>query len=771
MSVRLARVVRACAVLLLSARLQAQVPAGWGASSDTQARLGENHWRLAGGVAIEQGDTKIYADEIETFVNEDRAVASGNVLISQGQLRIAANRADFNTKTRLGTFYNASGIAVQPRQAQRPRPGAVALPAQTGQDTEVYFYGEVIEKIGPKKYKITNGGFTTCVQPTPRWQLTSKTLVLYLDHYTLMRQSVFSVKGVPMLYTPWLYYPTKKEQRATGILLPAYGSSSLRGQSLHNAFFWAIDRSQDATFMHDYFSKAGQGIGGEYRYNFGALSVGSMSAHLLNGSESTNADGTVSPATRTTEIRGDATAMFAGGVRARGSVNYFSDVTTMQTFNTNIYDASRSMRNFGANVAKAWGLYTLNGTLDRRESFYNTTDSVVSGSWPRVSFARSERPLFGSDVYLSLNGEYAGVLSGTRTTGVAVDGGVTRLDLKPQIRYPFKKWQWFTVNSSFSWRDTYYTRACPPSQSAERCSPTSIVDSGLNRKFFTAIVQAVGPVFTRVFDTPGNGYAEKFKHSIEPSLTVQRTSSIDDFNRIVVTDSTDAIVGGTTQFTYGLTNRFYAKQRTATGAPAYAREIVNVDVQQSYYTDDQASKYDQQYANSLSGVPSKFSPVAIRVRAVPNAEINASFQTEFDTRYRAIRSLSATGMFSQQTWLTSTVTWSKIQQISGKPEESTNITTGHYLNTSTNVRTRDNRYGALYSFNYNVLLGTMLQQRISGFYNAQCCGIAFEYQTYNLGGVSAANSLLEDHRFFISFTLAGLGNFSPFSGALAGTPR
>ena len=33
------------------------------------------------------------------------------------------------------------------------------------------------------------------------------------------------------------------------------------------------------------------------------------------------------------------------------------------------------------------------------------------------------------------------------------------------------------------------------------------------------------------------------------------------------------------------------------------------------------------------------------------------------------------------------------------------------------------------------------------------------------------SGLSQDHRFFMSFTLAGLGNFSPFSGALAGAPR
>ena len=65
----------------------------------------------------------------------------------------------------------------------------------------------------------------------------------------------------------------------------------------------------------------------------------------------------------------------------------------------------------------------------------------------------------------------------------------------------------------------------------------------------------------------------------------------------------------------------------------------------------------------------------------------------------------------------------------------------------------------------------MLQQRISAFYNAQCCGLAFEYQTYNYGSQLASRRFRSDHRFFLSFTLAGLGNFSPFNGALSGVPR
>ena len=66
---------------------------------------------------------------------------------------------------------------------------------------------------------------------------------------------VLRVKGVPLLYLPVIYYPMQDDDRATGFLLPTYGTSTLRGQAISNGFFWAIDRSQDATFFHDWFTR------------------------------------------------------------------------------------------------------------------------------------------------------------------------------------------------------------------------------------------------------------------------------------------------------------------------------------------------------------------------------------------------------------------------------------------------------------------------------------------------------------------------------------
>ena len=765
----------------------------------SDSREGSNNqkdWHFIGHVEMDRGaDTKIYADDVMMYTGENRAIATGNVVFAQGDNRISAEHAEFDTETKLGTFYNATGFStVKPPKPQPARAGAMAPPPVVGQDTVVIFFGEKIEKIGPKKYRITNGGFSTCSQPTPRWDLHAGTVILNVDHYTVLKNAVLRVKGVPMFYTPILYYPTKREDRATGFLMPTYGSSSLRGQSIHNGFFWAINRSQDATVLHDWFSKTGQGLGSEYRYNAGT-GDGNIRAYLDDQHGSTYVDdfgnSTTTAATRSYEIRGGANQLLPFGLRARANVNYFSSIATSQQFNTNIYDASRNSRAFGGNLIGAWGKYSLNATIDHSEYFYDLNNSTLSGSLPRVSFTRNERPIGDSPVYFSASAEYLKTLSAINqaTTDVDnntvinhTDNGLSRIDLSPQVRYPFKKWAWFTVNSTFSWRETYYTRSYEPTGDPN-VLPSKVVDVGLNRTLYTLQSQIVGPVFNRVWDTPDNGYAEKFKHSIEPVMTINRTSSVDNIDQIVKLDGVDQYIGGTT-LTYGLNNRFYAKRKLQPGVAGQSREIFDVELSQSYYTNQRAAQYDTQYQTTLGvipQVPTSFSPIALNFRALPTDAINANLRAEFDARYHGLRTISAQGSYMWTNRVQVTGGWSKRGYIAEIPAFNdcrlvqtplacSPASLDQAINASSTMHTKDNKVGATLSFAYDILRGFMQQERMSLFYNAQCCGIAVEYQTYNYGPFSSS-PIPADHRFFLSFTLAGLGNFSPFNGALSGVPR
>ena len=719
-----------------------------------------------GHVELVSGDLTIFADEAWYYSDEHRFVATGNVVFSQGNNRISAERAEFDTESRTGTFHTAYGIA--PVKPPPQRGGGIAPPPFADQDTYVYFFGETIKKVGPKKYEISKGGFTTCVQPTPRWDLSADTITLNIDHYTLMRSAILSVKGVPMFYLPVLYYPTKREGRATGILLPTYGQSSLRGQEFSNAFFWAIDRSQDATLLHDWFSKTGQGVGGEYRFNFSPTADGYLRSYLLEQRETSypQSDGTtkVFDASRTYEIRGAANQALPGNIRARASVEYFSSIVTSQTFNTNINDTSRNQRFFGGNLVGAWNSYSLNATFDHREYFYDTTNSVLSGSWPKVTFSRNERPLIGQSLYFGVGTEFAHFLLDQRTASGSVDSSLARFDFSPQIRFPFKKWQWFTVNSTASWRDTFYTRS-------RDLVTNKIVEDDLNRRFYTLQTQIVGPVFNRIWDTPGSGFAEKFKHSIEPTFSVQRTSTIDNYKQIVLFDGIDFTTGGT-RYTYALNNRIYAKVRGNPGQTAQSREIIGVELAQSYYTNQDAAQRDRQYQTNNSGqaAPTHFSPISLSVRVVPTNDINATLRAEFDPTYKELRTVSAQGTYSWTNRIQTTAGWSKKSFIAELLGFNDPNFLDHSVNGQVNAHTKDNQLGTVYGFNYDVLKTTLRQQRISAYYNAQCCGLAFEYQAYNFGSNFFA-PIPSDHRFFLSFTLAGLGNFSPFNGALGGVPR
>ena len=316
------------------------------------------------------------------------------------------------------------------------------------EEADIYFYGEKISKVAQEKYRITHGGFTTCVQPTPRWQLTSGTVTLNLKHYAILTNSLFRVKSVPVLYFPIFYYPINKENRATGFLMPLYGTSTIKGHTLSNAFFWAINRSQDATILYDWFSKTGQGLGGEYRYVAAPGSDGQIRFYNLNEHEAEYDNGaggvTTTPARESYQINGALSQRISKSFRARGRVDYFSDISVQQTYSQNIFVATNHQRVMNGSVNGVIGTFSLNGSYDRSEYFYGTTQSTLRGGTPRITFQRADKPLFGSPIYFSMSGEAAHLLAERRTPTATIDQSLSRFDIFPRIRFPFTKWQFLT---------------------------------------------------------------------------------------------------------------------------------------------------------------------------------------------------------------------------------------------------------------------------------------------------------------------------------------
>lgn len=762
-------VLAACLVLASATPAVAQLIPGWQAKQFRLERIDADRVRLLGEAEIigegPNAGRQIFADNVEWNIRTGEFIATGNVLLVSPTSRLSAERVVFNTKTSLGTFETAFGIASLGSQGIKDRSMFGTL------EPNVYFYGRTIDKIGDDKYRIHSGGFTTCVQPTPRWDIVSGSATINLGDYAILRNAVMRVKDVPVFYLPILYYPIQDDDRATGFLLPTYGTSLYRGQSLSNAFFWAIARSQDATFMHDWFAKRGHGVGGEYRYVSGPMGEGNLKMYWLNEKEAEielRGGGTsLQPARKSYELRGRLVQPLPGRLTARADVDYFSDLVTQQLYNTNIYDATRSRRQYGGTVTGAWGPINLTTSYNRSEVFLSRKQTLTTGAEPSALFTVASTRIGELPLYFSMNADASRNVYLDRTendsgTDTIKDFGVGRLDMFPTLRSPLTKWPFLTINTTLSARTTYFSESLVKVRDDNVQLPV-----GLWRRYAEMRAELTGPVFTRIF-SPQNDFADRLKHLIEPNVSITRVTRIDNQDRIPTTGSAfDVVIGGVTRMSYGLTNRVLVrKERKPEDAadPAAAalaalsaapREFLNISVSQSYYTDQRATKYDRSLTDFGQREDSKFSPVFLNVRSAPTLFSTATFVAEYNATKGQLETLSASGG----------VNYPQVNAQAGLSSRRSGTKRTNTLDSRTTLSLDGGRIGGTYTMNWDITQGRVLNQRWTGFYNAQCCGLMMEFQKFAYG---LGTTIPMDQRFNISFSLAGIGSFSNFFGVFGG---
>jgi LPS-assembly protein len=750
---------RICVFVLLalagaagSARAQAAAPSGcsvkWSVASQETIGVNTNHYLLFRNVQVDCNDIQLFADQAEVFSDTDRLLASGNVLFVSSNNRISAERLEFNTRTKTGTFFTASGIAnIENRGIDRSLFGT--------QEPDAYFWGQTIEKLGPKTYRVTRGGFTTCVQPTPRWELVAGSAVITLDKHAVMTNTLLMVKGVPMFYLPVMYYPINKDDRATGFLIPIYGSSTLRGQTISVPFFWAINRSQDATLEYDYFSKTGQAYGGEYRYVQAPGSQGSFRTQYISEHdiEYPNSDGTVRtvPGQSSYSVTGNLTQKLPHGWRATSNANYFSSLVAQQRYQQNVFAATNTTRSFNVGVSGMLSKVNLTGSIDRSEYFNSAgTSSNLYGSLPRVSANIAQSPIGHLPLYWGLQGEFVSLQRVDKSGTTENDHGLTRIDFTPTLRFPFTKWEFLTFNNTLSWRETYWT---------ESLQNHVQVSDPVNRRYFDMSTAITGPVFSRIFSKPDR----KLKHVIEPTVTIERITGFDSYPNIVQLESADFVVPNVTKVIYGLNNRLYSKRQTA-------REVLSVRVSQTYYTDERSAAVDAAYQSGFNPnlPPTHLSPVTIQTHVSPNTNVDATVTADYDTQAHAIRTVAANGSLHEG-WVQTTVGWSQRRFIPLLAGFNNPLNASNFVNAATSIRKPGNAFGGTYSFNYDLKQNAFLQQRYVLYYNSQCCGVGVEYQAFSYGtALAGITGIPRDRRFNITFTLAGVGTFSNLLGAFGG---
>lgn len=143
------------------------------------------------------------------------------------------------------------------------------------QSNNIRFQGDVIEKMSDTEFYVSNADYTTCSNCPATWSFEGNRIRAELGGYAYIKSSFLRVNDVPVFWLPYLVVPLKSE-RQSGLLTPEFGYVNNRQLFLSQDFFWAISRSQDATFTLKNYEHGGLKPMTEYRYVLNEDSFGQI---------------------------------------------------------------------------------------------------------------------------------------------------------------------------------------------------------------------------------------------------------------------------------------------------------------------------------------------------------------------------------------------------------------------------------------------------------------------------------------------------------------
>ncbi len=127
--------------------------------------------------------------------------------------------------------------------------------------------GDTLERTNGNDFKSTDGLWTPChceKDEEPAWALRSSKTEAQPGGYATFTNTVLEVKGVPVIYLPWLRVPIK-DKRQSGLLMPSTSSDSASGSVFSQPLYIDLGPDKDMTVKAEVFERRGTKIATEYR--------------------------------------------------------------------------------------------------------------------------------------------------------------------------------------------------------------------------------------------------------------------------------------------------------------------------------------------------------------------------------------------------------------------------------------------------------------------------------------------------------------------------
>lgn len=200
---------------------------------------------LTGDAEITRADKRLMAEKIIYTEGGDEVLAEGQVRLDQPDMTMSADHGTVWLQQDRGIFHNT-----QFRFYKRHARGSA----------------EISQLLEPGITQYDKTSYTTCADNSNAWMMRARKVTLYEDEGVgVARHARVNIKGVPVLYTPYISFPID-DRRKSGFLVPGFGSSSQSGFEFSLPYYWNIAPNYDATLTPRYLEDRGAQLSTEFRY-------------------------------------------------------------------------------------------------------------------------------------------------------------------------------------------------------------------------------------------------------------------------------------------------------------------------------------------------------------------------------------------------------------------------------------------------------------------------------------------------------------------------
>lgn len=663
--------------------------------------------------------------------------AEGNIHYRtlDGDQDLRADKLAYNLRTELGTFYGARGRAASASQGG---------PRLLTTDNPFQFEAPLVIKAG-EHYTIHDGTLTNCNPDSPWWTLSASRSELTPGGSATVRNGLLRLRGVPLLYLPYFRKSLKRMPRQSGFLTPTIGNSSRFGRIFGQAYYWAINRSYDATVGATLYTSRGLATNASLRgrptknSSFDAVffDVRDRGRELDDG-------GRLKQGGNSFDMRGQVT--FGDGWRGVADLHYLSSLEFRQAFTQTYEEAVFSqIRSIGF-VSKNFSTYSFNVSLLRNEHFQSVArdDNIVIRKLPAIEFNSRPKSFGPKSVPLWISFDSSLDLISRTQRSFQTRRFVQRGMFFPRVssRLAFKG---FTLTPTLGARAMAY---------GQRRTPDGLAGENLYRRTGEFSVDFALPALERIYRSP-KWLGDRVKHVIEPRLRYRYTRGIEDFDSVIRFDAKD-LIHNTNEAEISLTNRLYSKN-DSTGR---VREIASLEVwQRRYFEPEFGGAIVPGYRNVLRSTldfssfaflseARNYSPIATSLNLSPASRWTLRWRNDLDPLHNRILNTMADATVQVNR---------KIYAMAGHRA----VRVPRELTPASNQLLMGVRYGDYNRRGWNATLHNVYDYRQGVFlyavsqltYNTDCCGFSVELRRLSIGNTRS------DNQIRISLAIANVGSF------------